>query len=63
MRFRSPNLRRNHFGLLHEGLFSRAMAGSKLLIETYHSVVCAALDFVCDAPTPPHEDPIPSEFF
>lgn len=52
---------RNHFGLLHEGLFSRAMAGSKLLIETYHNVVCAALDFVCDAPVAPNDEPIPSE--
>ncbi|KAL7536063.1 hypothetical protein ACHAXR_011299 [Thalassiosira sp. AJA248-18] len=52
---------RNHFGLLHEGLFSRAMAGSKLLIETYHNVVCAALDFVCEAPVAPNDDPIPSE--
>lgn len=52
---------RNHFGLLHEGLFSRAMAGSKLLIETYHNVVCAALDFVCDAPVAPNDEPIPNE--
>mmetsp|Transcript_10990 Transcript_10990/g.15731 ORF Transcript_10990/g.15731 Transcript_10990/m.15731 type:complete len:830 (+) Transcript_10990:208-2697(+) len=52
---------RNHFGLLHEGLFSRAMAGTKLLIETYHNVVCAALDFVCDAPVAPNDDPIPNE--
>jgi hypothetical protein len=35
---------------LHEGLFSKAMAGSKVLVETYHNVVCAALDFVCDVP-------------
>lgn len=52
---------RNHFGLLHEGLFSRAMAGSKLLIETYHNVVCAALDFVCDAPVAPNDEPIQNE--
>jgi hypothetical protein len=25
---------RNKFGLLHEGLFSKAMAGSKVLVET-----------------------------
>ena len=25
---------RNRFGLLHEGLFSKAMAGSKVLVET-----------------------------
>jgi len=53
---------RNKFGLLHEGLFSKAMAGTKVLVETYHNVVCAALDFVCDAPTPVGEDyPIPTE--
>jgi len=52
---------RNHFGLLHEGLFSRAMAGSKLLTETYHNVVCAGLEFVCDAPVAPNDDPIPTE--
>ena len=51
---------RNHFGLFHEGLFSRAEAGTKLLVETYHNVVCAALDFVCDASVAPNEDPIPS---
>ena len=26
---------RNKFGLLHEGLFSKALAGSKVLVETY----------------------------
>ncbi len=52
---------RNKFGLLHQGLFTKALAGSKLLIETYHNVVCAALDFVCDAPVPPNEAPIPTE--
>lgn len=52
---------RNKFGLLHEGLFTKALAGSKVLIETYHNVVCAALDFVCDAPVLPGEDPIPTD--
>lgn len=52
---------RNTFGLLHEGLFTKALAGSKVLVETYHNVVCAALDFVCDVPVPPNEDPIPTE--
>jgi len=37
------------------------MAGSKLLTETYHNVVCTALDFVCDAPVAPNEEPIPNE--
>ncbi|CAB9518892.1 Patatin-like phospholipase domain-containing protein [Seminavis robusta] len=53
---------RNKFGLLHEGLFSKALAGTKVLVETYHNVVCAALDFVCDAPVPdPESFPIPTE--
>lgn len=52
---------RNTFGLLHEGLFTKAMAGSKVLVETYHNVVCAALDFCCDVPVSPGEDPIPTE--
>ena len=52
---------RNKFGLLHEGLFSRALAGSKVLVESYHNVVCAALDFVCDADLLPGEDPIPTD--
>jgi TAG lipase/steryl ester hydrolase/phospholipase A2/LPA acyltransferase len=52
---------RNKFGLLHEGLFTKALAGSKVLVETYHNVVCAALDFVCDAPVLEGEEPIPTE--
>jgi TAG lipase / steryl ester hydrolase / phospholipase A2 / LPA acyltransferase len=52
---------RNKFGLLHEGLFSKALAGTKVLVETYHNVVCAALDFVCDAPVLPEDDPIPTD--
>lgn len=52
---------RNKFGLLHEGLFSKAIAGSKVLVETYHNIVCAALDYVCDEPTLPTDMPIPIE--
>ncbi|KAG7366819.1 patatin-like phospholipase [Nitzschia inconspicua] len=52
---------RNKFGLLHEGLFSKAMAGTKVLVETYHNVVCASLDFVCDAPVAAGESPIPTD--
>jgi len=52
---------RNKFGLLHEGLFSKAMAGTKVLVETYHNVVCASLDFVCDAPVAIGESPIPTD--
>ena len=42
---------RNKFGLLHEGLFSKALAGTKVLVETYHNVICASLDFVCHGPS------------
>ena len=52
---------RNKFGLLHEGLFSKALAGTKVLVETYHNVVCASLDFVCDAPVQEGEDRIPTD--
>lgn len=52
---------RNKFGLLHEGLFSKALAGTKVLVETYHNVVCASLDFVCDAPVADGEPPIPTD--
>jgi len=52
---------RNKFGLLHEGLFSRALAGTKVLVETYQYTICASLDFVCDAPVLPGEDPIPTD--
>eukprot|EP00536_Pseudo-nitzschia_multiseries_P014717 jgi/Psemu1/327636/estExt_fgenesh1_pg.C_7590004 len=52
---------RNRYGLLHEGLFSKAMAGTKVLVETYHNVVCASLDFVCDAPVAAGESPIPTD--
>jgi len=32
-------LSRDQFGIQHEGLFTRASAGTKLLVETYHSTV------------------------
>jgi TAG lipase/steryl ester hydrolase/phospholipase A2/LPA acyltransferase len=52
---------RNKFGLLHEGLFTKALAGTKVLVETYHNVVCAALDVCCDAPVLPGDGPIATE--
>ncbi|CBN75175.1 conserved unknown protein [Ectocarpus siliculosus] len=41
------SLSRNQHGMLHEGLFSRAHAGTKVLVERYHEVVCEALHYVC----------------
>ena len=52
---------RARYGLLHEGLFSKAMGGTKTLVETYQGMVCAALDFVCDEDVLPGEDPIPTD--
>ena len=34
----------------HEGLFNKAMAGTKLIVEKYHDTVVEALDFTCDSP-------------
>ena len=48
---------RNKFGLLHEGLFSRALAGTKVLVETYHNIICTSLEFVCDTVASPGDDP------
>ena len=33
----------------HEGLFSRAISGTKLIVEQYHESVAYALDFICDS--------------
>lgn len=52
---------RNKFGLLHEGLFSKALAGTKVLVETYHNVICASLNFICQAPPPNYEESIPTD--
>eukprot|EP00587_Corethron_hystrix_P003415 CAMPEP_0113297802 /NCGR_PEP_ID=MMETSP0010_2-20120614/510_1 /TAXON_ID=216773 ORGANISM="Corethron hystrix, Strain 308" /NCGR_SAMPLE_ID=MMETSP0010_2 /ASSEMBLY_ACC=CAM_ASM_000155 /LENGTH=812 /DNA_ID=CAMNT_0000150747 /DNA_START=197 /DNA_END=2636 /DNA_ORIENTATION=- /assembly_acc=CAM_ASM_000155 len=54
-------LTRNQFGLLHEGLFSKAMAGTKVLVENFHATCCAGLDFVCDMPVVEGEEPIPTD--
>ena len=54
-------LSRAKFGLLHEGLFSKAMGGTKMLDDTYQGMVCAALDFVCDQNVLPGEESIPTE--
>lgn len=51
---------RNKFGLLHEGLFSKALAGTKVLVETYHNIVCASLDYVCQV-NPTNEFAIPTD--
>lgn len=43
-------LARDQFGIQHEGLFNRALSGSKHLIESYHETMATALNFICDSP-------------
>jgi TAG lipase/steryl ester hydrolase/phospholipase A2/LPA acyltransferase len=42
-------LARDQFGLQHEGLFNKAMAGTKNIVERYHRVIREALCFICDS--------------
>jgi hypothetical protein len=41
-------LARDQYGMLHEGLFNKATAGTKLLVEEYHHTVASALNYICD---------------
>eukprot|EP01034_Spumella_vulgaris_P030127 gene30127-37291_t len=41
-------LARDQFGVQHSGLFTRAMAGTKHIVERYHEAVASALCFICD---------------
>ena len=53
-------LARDMYGMQHEGLFSKSIIGTKLLVEEYHQTVVDALNCICDsaptAPRPGHED-------
>jgi TAG lipase/steryl ester hydrolase/phospholipase A2/LPA acyltransferase len=42
-------LARDQYGMQHEGLFSRAKSGTKLIIEKYIASITYALDFICDS--------------
>ena len=42
-------LSRDQFGLQHPGLFTKAQAGTKLIIEKYHDTMAEALNYICDA--------------
>lgn len=41
-------LSRDMCGIQHEGLFTRALAGTKYLIEEYHQTICEALNYICE---------------
>ena len=40
------------FGVLRDGLFNKALSGTKAQIERYNETVVRALNAICDAPTP-----------
>mmetsp|Transcript_6930 Transcript_6930/g.7175 ORF Transcript_6930/g.7175 Transcript_6930/m.7175 type:complete len:457 (+) Transcript_6930:173-1543(+) len=41
-------LARDQYGMQHEGLFNKANAGTKILVEEYHDTVAYALNYICD---------------
>lgn len=41
-------LARDQFGMQHEGLFSRALAGTKNIVENYHETMSEALNYICE---------------
>lgn len=55
-RFRG-GLARDQFGMQHEGLFSKALSGTKVLVEKYHETMAKALNFICDSPIADEEIP------
>jgi TAG lipase/steryl ester hydrolase/phospholipase A2/LPA acyltransferase len=50
-------LARDQFGIQHEGLFNRALGGSKYLVEHYHETMARALNFISDSPIADEEVP------
>lgn len=42
-------LARDQFGIQHEGLFTKALAGPKLIVERYHETISMALNYICDS--------------
>jgi TAG lipase/steryl ester hydrolase/phospholipase A2/LPA acyltransferase len=50
-------LARDQYGMQHEGLFSRATAGTKRIVEKYHDTTSYALDFICDSEIEDEEIP------
>lgn len=50
-------LARDQFGITHAALFSKAMAGTKSIIENYHETVSSALNFIVDSPIAEEEIP------
>jgi len=49
-------LARDQFGTLNNGLYSKASAGTKKIIEEYQNTVCSALKMICSAEEDETED-------
>ena len=43
------SLRRNQYGIMHEGLFSKAHSGTKALLKDYHDTVVNSLHFIAQS--------------
>jgi len=55
-------LSRNQYGIGHEGLFSRALCGTKRSVEEYLGTVTGALGYICDShDQDEHGDPLTTE--
>jgi TAG lipase/steryl ester hydrolase/phospholipase A2/LPA acyltransferase len=44
-------LARDQFGMLNQGLFAKALSGTKFVIERYHEMMAQALNMICDSET------------
>lgn len=45
-------LSRDQFGMQQQGLFNRAIGGTKVIVEEYHQLLINSLNYICD-----HSDP------
>ena len=51
------SLARDQFGMQEVGLFTRASAGTKVIVEEYHLLITSALNYICDH----HDDEVPTD--
>ena len=51
------SLARDQFGMQEVGLFTRASAGTKVIVEEYHQLITSALNYICDH----HDDEVPTD--
>lgn len=56
-------LARDQYGTSHEGLYHSARAGTKLIVDEYHSVCGRALNYICDVDCPDVSDDVKLAFF